>query len=335
MSDAATKQTRTAILLYGMLREYEACAPSFHRHVVAPNQADIFYFGPAQTDQPTTQHKGKHDIFGNVVENPKSQVGSVINIEQEGLQHVYGDALKATGFHHRAQDEFLAEANASCEPQDWLYKLNPSRIFSMFYNIQSVVKFFLEQEAALGMTYDTVIITRPDLAFYSPITAKTKQGCLHIPDGEGFDSFGVKHIGNAPVLYYKNVVTGDYIPGGRHIRFNDQIMVMAREDVELLSNLYDNLKEYMLNKAPASPESLLYLHLMQRGGLICTLHPEWNYEIYRKGMPKVLRVTDTGEICLIDRRHPAAIERRNKRPLMSLLRDIKQIYRRVKHRILR
>ena len=54
---------KVAILLYGMLRTFRITAPSFHRHVVSPNNADVFYFGPAQTDSPTLAHKGHLDLF--------------------------------------------------------------------------------------------------------------------------------------------------------------------------------------------------------------------------------------------------------------------------------
>ena len=51
---------KTAILLYGMLREFQVCAPAFLRHVVQPKEAGLFFFGPDQTDSPTVAHKGTH-----------------------------------------------------------------------------------------------------------------------------------------------------------------------------------------------------------------------------------------------------------------------------------
>ena len=68
------RERKVAILLYGMLRSFQLTAASFHRHVVEPNNADVFYFGPAQSDAPSLVHKGHLDVFGNVKINPKGWI---------------------------------------------------------------------------------------------------------------------------------------------------------------------------------------------------------------------------------------------------------------------
>jgi hypothetical protein len=57
---------KVAVLLYGMLRSFQVTAGSFHRHVVRPNNADVFYFGPADSDVAPTSLSGRLDMFGNL-----------------------------------------------------------------------------------------------------------------------------------------------------------------------------------------------------------------------------------------------------------------------------
>lgn len=333
-NSVSSRSPKVAILLYGMLRTFRTTAPSFHRHVVAPNNADIFYFGPAQSDTPSLAHKGHLDVFGNVKVNPKGQVDAVKPVDQGELQSAYAPAMRAYRFHQVDQDEFVRQA-AIVERQEWIFGLNPARMFSMVFNMEGAVGLLEDYEREHGHRYDFVIITRPDIAFFSPIKAQGRTGQIHIPSGEGFDEWGTKHLRNASVLYYKNVVTGDYLQGGDHIHFNDQLFVLRREDLACFSGLSKSMSDYLANKVPASPETIFYLHLCQRQGLKAIYHPEWCYEIYRPGMPLVQNVSDTSMIALVDRYHAKARERFRKNPVGSLLRDTKRLAKKVIRRITR
>ena len=122
---------------------------------------------------------------------------------------------------------------------------------------------------------------------------------------------------------------------GRQIQFNDQLFLMKRANLHLFEGIHAALCEYMSLRVPASPETVFYLHLVVRGGLRNILHPEWLYEIRRAGMPLIENVVDTNEIMLVDRNHPVALQLRKRRPLASMLRDAKHIYRKVSQRIRR
>jgi hypothetical protein len=213
--------------------------------------------------------------------------------------------------------------------------LNPARLFSMVFNMEGVVHLLEEYERTQGMQYDSIIVTRPDIAFFSPITARVRSGFLHIPSGEGFDEWGRKHTGNARVVYYKNVLTGDYVEGGDKLTFNDQIFMLSRTDLDCFSGLSKALNEYLSQRVPASPETIFYLHLCLRNGLIPKRHPEWCYQIQRAGMPLIQNVADTSMIRIVDRYHTKAKERFRQDPLGCLLRDAKQLVKRVAFRIVR
>ena len=337
MSTSISTDTRTpkvAVLLYGMLRSFRLTAASFHRHVVEPNNADVFYFGPVQSDVATKELSGRLDLFGNLKDNPKSRVDPVNEIDREAFFTAYGPAMRSYEFHHVDQKEFVRQA-AIVDRGDWIYGLNPARLFSMMFNMEGVVHLLEDYERMQGVAYHTVIITRPDIAFFSPIHVKVKKGTLHIPCGEGFDEWGRKHVGNARVLYYKNVETGDHIEGGDKVTFNDQIFVLARANLPCFFGLGKALNEYLTRQVPASPETILYLHLCLRQRLKPLVHPEWCYQIQRAGMPIVENVADTSMIQRIDRYHPKARTRFRTNPVGTLLRDAKLLTRKVIHRLIR
>jgi len=333
-NQTSSSSPKVAVLLYGMLRTFRITAPSFHRHVVMPNDADVFYFGPAQSDAPNLVHKGHLDVFGNVKANPKGQMGSTAEVPEEDLAEAYGPALRRYHFHDVGQEEFVRQA-ALVPRDEWIFGLNPARIFSMVFNMEGAVNLLLDYERENQVRYHFVILTRPDLAFFSPIKADGKFGQIHLPSGEGFDEWGRKHLRNASVLYYKNVTTGDFLEGADRHHFNDQLLLFRREDVSCFTHLGKSMNEYLAQKVPASPETILFLHLCQRNGLVPIYHPEWCYEIHREGMPLVVNVTDTSMIQRIDRYHPKARTRFRKHPIGTLMRDGKILVKQVLHRLTR
>lgn len=320
---------RVAVLLYGLLREYRLTAPAFLRHVANPNDADIFYFGPEQTDTPDHSHFGKLDAFGAFIDNPKGRVHALVDADVEGLQDAYGERLLRSQIHHVAQERFIDEAREVVNPEDWYYKLDPYRLFSMFYNLQGAAKLLSDVETESGVIYDTVIITRPDLAFFAPLeTGSIKPGEIHIASGEGFDGWGAKRNGNSSALYFRDALNGDYVPGGATAWFNDQVFAVKRDAARLFEDVYDKLPRYLERKVPITPETILYLHLVVRGGLKPVERQDWIHQIYRKGDPIVQSVADTGQIMFIDRNHRAAKQMRRARPIAALFRDGKYLWRR-------
>jgi hypothetical protein len=294
----------------------------------------VFYFGPADSDAAPTSLSGRLDMFGNLKDNPKGLVDPVATVNQGAFLTAYGPSMRRYEFHSVNQDEFVRQA-AVVDRKDWIYGLNPARLFSMVFNMEGVVHLLEEYERAQGVQYDAVIITRPDIAFFSPVTARVRQGFLDIPSGEGFDEWGRKHMGNARVVYYKNVLTGDFVEGGDTLTFNDQIFMLSRTDVGCFKGLSKALSGYLSQRVPASPETIFYLHLCLRTGLIPKRHPEWCYQIQRAGMPLIENIADTSMIRIVDRYHANARERFRRDPMGCLLRDAKQLIKRIAVRITR
>jgi hypothetical protein len=333
-SDLATTRHKVAVLLYGMLRSFRQTSASFYRHVVEPNSADVFYFGPEQSDVAPKSLSGRLDVFDNLKDNPKGRIDPMQRVDHEAFQSAYRSAMVRYRFHQVEQEEFERQAEV-VDRRDWIFGLNPARLFSMVFNMEGVVHLLEEYEREHGIAYETVIVTRPDIAFFSPIRPRVTINTVHLPHGEGFDDWGRKHTGNARVLYYKNVETGDYIEGGDALSFNDQILAFARPDLNALSGLTKAFGEYLRARVPPSPETIFYLHFCLRRGLKPVVHPEWCYQIQRDGMPLIENVADTGMIRLIDRYHTNSRMRFKQDPLGCLVRDVKILAKKAIHRITR
>jgi hypothetical protein len=323
-----------AVLLCGPLRTFEQTAPTLLRYVVCNPAVKLFYFGPAETDNPTTDYGGELSVLGAFKRNPKSGVNPTLPADIGGLQRAYGDRLTGFAFHDHPQSAFFAAAERVIARDSWLMGLNPYRMISMAHNIEGGLRLMLNYERENGLHFDVVVITRPDLAFYAPISFAVKRGELHLPASEGFDAYGRPRRGNAAVFFYKNVSTGDFVPGGRTTTFNDQFMMLDRADAESFLSLGEALPGYLAAKVPPSPETVLYLHLVGRAGLTAISHPEWVYEIHRRGAPLVVSLADTPDINRVDRNHPAAIALRRGRPIYHALRDLRNFVRGLLHRAL-
>ncbi len=301
---------RVAVLLYGLLREYKRTANSLLRHVVEPNDASIFYFGPKETDIVTRDHdRGERDEHGFFLSNPKGRFTNLTPLADTDLTRAYGRRLIGSRFHDKPQQEFLDTANAICSGDDWLFMLSPHRLLSMFYNISGAIELLYAHERASGEIFDEVIITRPDLAFYAPVSPEMKSGEIHIPLGEGFDENGYVPRGNAPAYFYKNAAWGAYVPPGREVTFNDQVLALRREDLRFVRNLYDQLVKALAARVPASPETILYLLLIKEAGLKPVYHPDWTYQILRADDPTFRSVLDTPDLVNIDPHHPRLVRR--------------------------
>ncbi|WP_010512382.1 hypothetical protein [Komagataeibacter europaeus] len=298
---------RTAILFYGMLRNYEIPSKSIFKNILEKNDCDIFYFGPSETDSPDINYAiGLRDKNGFFIKNPKEDKQKVTPSKIDGFLKIYGKYLKSYHVHENKTEFFEENISKICSREDWIIGLNPARMLSMFYNIGGVIDIFNEYCNNNNKKYDKIILTRTDIIFYGNIISEIKNKEMHIPFGEGFNEIGEKHMGNAAVFFYKNMETGDYVSGGRKDSFNDQIMLFSPNDITMFDNIYENVKYLIRNKVPLSPETILFI-LAKRNEMRIITHPEWEYEIYRVGKKPILSILDTDELKDIDRYHPKLI----------------------------
>ncbi len=82
---------RVAVVHCGPLRTFEQIAPSLLRYVVRNPATKLFYFGPAETDNPTTDYGGELSVLGAFKRNPKSGVNATMPADPGALQRAYGE----------------------------------------------------------------------------------------------------------------------------------------------------------------------------------------------------------------------------------------------------
>ncbi|SIQ13951.1 hypothetical protein SAMN05880558_102126 [Aeromonas sp. RU39B] len=314
-SSATISNKRTAILLYGYVRTISVTSQTLLKHLAEYNDADIFYFGPACTDVPGLDHSGILDSRGFIKINPKNttKIKDNINIP-DLLTKCYGSRLKSFSMHTKSSHDF-AEQLRFIDRNEWLFKLDPSRFISMFYNMQGAYHVMKEYEEKTGTVYDNVILTRPDLSFYQPIDAKKiKHGVVYIPSGVGICKLGgYKQVGISEVLFYVNREKGTCIERGNN--FNDQVLAFDRSIASSLNKLVDECVEYIKDRVPLTPETILYYHFNVINGFAIKQCPSWFYEIVRHGDSKISNVTELMAMDLIDPYHPNVQKRSKIRPI--------------------
>lgn len=306
------KNTKVAIIFYGMIRNYCLPSKSIKKHIIKPNNGDVYYFGPSYTDRPSNSHYGKFDKDGFLMENPKSAKDSVFPAEIGDFIETYSDCIKNYKIHDLKFSFFEEEADSVSRRDEWLFQLNPARVLSMFYNMSGAIEEFLKFSNENSLSYDACVLMRPDLVFYNRVLPQAEDGKIYIPKAQGISERGETYDGNAPVYFYKNAYTGEYIPGGRKITFNDQFLIMTQKEISTFKGMYDEVKDMMKRKVPLSPETLFYLMTKNRF-LDVIINADWVYEIYRNDTKLISNIIDSPELRDIDRYHPSLKEKTKSR----------------------
>lgn len=273
------KKEKNAVLLYGFMRTYKNTAKSLLENIIIPNNASLFIctysnegVSNLSQDKDINQTKAKHakqqDLQGNVV-------------TKSSLKEIYGDYLK---------DSYIKEYNIDKFVQDSKNIFSPifpiERFFSLYCNISDVVKLLIDWEEKNNIKFDNLIVTRPDLCFYSKLDlSRMDMDFLNIANNGG-NVNPTSHSELYYACYYKNVERHEYIPF-HTIPFSDQLIISRRKNLIKLSNLYDKLHDYDEIGIPlCHPETVLYYHL----GLSQNLNVKINqlyYEILRSDFIKI------------------------------------------------
>ena len=266
---------KVAVCLYGFARTYQTTAFSFLKHVVTPNDADIFFYG--------YDNEGTSQVTTVGLDNSKAKFGSAQDskgslLDEAQLRSAYGPALKKVHLHTYQASVFIDAAAEFRTKSDFI---PIDRFFSMFYNITGSVQLMKDYEAQTGIKYDAVILTRPDLAFYGPIEASSYDlNLIHIPNSGGqLDTGMERKPPKYHASYYKNAATGEFIRAKTHV-FTDQLVLGSQATMSALANIYKELPSFLRNGLPCHPETVLFYLLSYKQNRRVVRH-KWAYEIFR------------------------------------------------------
>lgn len=271
---------KTAVVLYGFLRTFACTANSLIKHVLKPNNADLFIFAPSQCGVLNNKNINK-------TTNLDCSLGRFI--DKEELYKQYGEYLKLCELWDYSESKIL-DNSIDISKIPVIANIHPIRIFSMFYHIKKSLELIKIYEEQMNFRYDNVILTRPDLAFYSLLNINDlAMEKINIPYMNGcIDSITKEKInyGPAPVFYYKNVLKGELIPQKRYY-FQDQLIISNRDNIMQLIEIYPMLEDLISEKLPFNPETIMFyfLHFIKQHDIetsICT-----EYEIFRTDMSTI------------------------------------------------
>ena len=269
---------RIAVCMYGMLRTYEKTSKSLIKHILEKNEADLFFYGPNNcgisvidgADVTTSK-------FGNK-KRLKAMDAAGKTVDEADLLKIYGDYLKKAYLYNISDVDNSASKykvmNSGCV-------IPIERIVSMFTNISGTLKLAQEYSKENGITYDYILLIRPDLAFYSDVCVNDLDDSqVHVPFGGGILNNGRNYCPQYYSMYYKNVSTGELIEENQH-PFTDQFVVSSFSNMMQLENILDKFKEFSSRKLPLHPETLMYYVLSYSTGHKVSIHNDWKYEIFR------------------------------------------------------
>lgn len=280
---------KTAICMYGFLRTYDVTAASLIKHIINVNDADLFIFAPNNTgvsiipegvDITDYKLNNKNDI--------KCQDGAGCQVTEDDLARVYGNALKACELYY--YDGNIFEKRAENVKS---YNVMPtSRVCSMIYNMSNSVRVMRQYAESNSITYDKVILLRPDLAFYSDLDVSMLDSqYVYIPTGGGRLNDGFGEVPQYYVEFYKDVSRGIIIPH-RTVPFTDQFIVTDYNAMVKLESMYDTLNEFEEIEFPFHPESMIYYKLALQNNKEVKLLENFRYEIFRNN---TLRLDNAGK----------------------------------------
>ena len=272
---------KTAVVLFGFLRTFDKTAKSLIKHVLTPNDADLFIYAPEQT--------GSLNISWNKMTNNDTKTGK--HTTTESIKNIYGTYLKK--FELWNYDENIFNKYLKDDIQI-IANIIPIRVFSMFYHIKKSLELMEIYEQENNFKYDNIILTRPDLAFYSTIdVSKLNLNQINCSKYAGcYDrNSGKEMIASAPVFYYKNVEKGIIIPTDKYY-FNDQLIISQRKNIILAKQIWDELPELINIKFPFNPESIFYYYFALKNNLEVSLDNDLEYEIFRSDMKEIENLYD-------------------------------------------
>jgi hypothetical protein len=277
------KPLKTAVCLYAFLRTYEDTAASLIKNILIPNDADLFIFAPnvpgisvipAGVNQ-TDGRKMDKAKYGNVEWSQKmDEIGEKIT----NLAQIYGSALKDS-FSYEYDREIFDEASKGIISYG---TIPASRIFSIFYNMKGAIELCMNYARKNDIEYESIILTRGDIGFYSPIVCSGLDlNKIHIPAGGG-----VLRNPHSQwfALYYKNVYRGEIMDTRP---FTDLLLVSSYSIMTEIASIYGQLRKLSEQVLPMHSETLINYVIAYKHNRDVIMHKEWIFEVCRSDFARI------------------------------------------------
>lgn len=249
---------KTAVILYGYCRTYKTTAPSLIKNILEPNNADLFVSTYDNTGVSILSKNEDINRTKFILGNKQDLEGEAVSTES--LSAAYGKYLKDAKINKYNPQKFVKDSEGIFSPI-----LKIERIYSLYWNITNAMSFFLDYVKKNKLTYDAVILARPDLFFFEKLDlSKMDLSKVHVPTYGGNLIKKMEKPEPYYVAYYENIELGEYIPF-RSVIFSDQLIISSFDNMKELASLYENLAHYDKISLPVChSETVLYYHLVYK-----------------------------------------------------------------------
>jgi hypothetical protein len=218
--------TKACICFFGFLRTYEHTFQSYVEHITSKFDTDIFLYGQNIVDEndPTPVNiQTIKDIFGDRL------------IKYELFDYSI-DFFKNVARNNNIPDTVSLNEESKRIFSDWTRETY--KTFSMFYNIQGVLRLKEEYENTNNVKYDIVFLTRPDVKIISPINIGFDLNKVHYDECHIAPAHGSNPQG----------------------WLGDHLLMSNSKNISTLMNLYDKIPEYYKEGILVNNETLIYFH---------------------------------------------------------------------------
>ena len=267
---------KTALILYGFPRTFNYCKNSLRQFVLDPLNCDVFIACP------DTFYASKKDespeLHSFYARNEDKVEQSIIDFFGSNLKSLELRQYDSKLYFDILNNNNLSLFNETTKQHTW-------RTLSYFHSISLSVNLFNKYIEENNCHYDAVILTRPDLKYYSNFNLNNvdfskincplhfllvmQEPCLaHIPEEERKNPEIRKRTGGATVFGFNRWL-------------NDQIIVGTQENILIYKNLFEKSIEYYKKDMCFNQETYVGAHCLING-LDFTGSDFVSYEIWRE-----------------------------------------------------
>ncbi len=277
---------KTAVILYGFFRNFNYIRHTFKKHVMDATNCDVFFSTPdtiwtKKEDELVTSHH----CFS--INNDMFDEKEIVNFFGSNLKNHEVRKYDSKFYKDFVKENNLPEYNDFVRQFGW-------RVLSSIHSFSLSVDIFKKYVEKTGEKYDAVIITRPDIRYYTDFnTSAIKLDYINCnshftidpnhPELKKFPPFKRKYEIN---LRKRNGGAGihglkDSIYKNNQLWINDNIITGNQENILNLVNFFDKSPEYIDEGICFNYETLLGFHIYKNGMLLNNSN-HCVYELWRE-----------------------------------------------------
>ena len=254
---------KIALILHGFFRTFDFCKNSLLENIINPLNCDVFI------NAPTTSYTAKKDEIPHL--------HSVFSRDDKTMYQsleCFGNNLVSCDLRKYNSNFYKQKVIDEKFPQLNTFGQENYRVLSTMHSISLSVQTFKKHVELTGNHYDLVILTRPDVKYYTNfnpgVVDLTKLNCpayfCIAPEHEQLVNLPFQEKIKAHIRKRPNGA-GVYGMPGRW--FNDQVMCGSQETILKYSSFFDKAPDYFREGITFTNETCIAFHAIKNGIDFC------------------------------------------------------------------